>query len=968
MKVHIRPGPRKIEEDHGIGRVVHAQYKHLNKFDIELVPEGKTADVYAGHTQRFDMPRVDCLHSHGIYWTGDPGSGQYTGWHHGVNHKIVEAAREAVAITVPSEWVAMPFKRDMRISPRVIGHGIEVKEWKPGKPKGYTLWNKNRPTDVCDPTPAWELANRGAQVVSTFSTNRPVPETMKVTGRLPSNEMKDLIRGASVYLATTKETFGIGTLEAMACGVPILGYAWGGTADIVTHGKDSWLVNPGDVEALWKGLDWILAHRDEMGQAARETAQRYDWIGIIEQYARLYHEIAEQVRSEPQGVSIIITNYNYAAWVCEAADSALKQTRMPDEIIVVDDGSTDDSLKRLEWYGVGHPNVKIIAQKNLGVAAARSAGIQAATQEYLVCLDADDRLEPMFIESLLPAMIADRSLGIAYSGISVNYPDGGRSVQKDWPPEFSWDSQSIVSNPPSNCIPSSAIFRKEMWERAGPHKQEYAPGEDTEFWTRGLSIGFKARRVTSEPLFWYRAHPASASRHRAYRPIDDRMPWMRDRQFPMAAPLKDSIPPIRSYSDPLVSVIIPVGSGHTHYLPDALDSLLGQTLREWEVIVIDDTYQLKSNGKKDELVFHSEFDFSILRRYPFIVFDLSPKDARGAGGARNVGLKLAKAPLVLFLDADDVLLPNALAEMTRAYIASGGRYVYSDYHILKESGPLESMQSADYGQAVWLDRGLHGVTAIAPREWIEQAGGFDTRLSGWEEGDLFTRMAIRGFCGVRVPQALLVYRDYSGQRRKDSEAQAGDILKHMRERYGEYLSGGKAMGSCCGGNGDTLLKAKAILDQMPAETRAVDTIIAVDSQTVRMEFVGPQVGAITFFGKAREYRGGNNPIERFADIDPQDAVRMEGTGQWRRVVVVPATVPVDDERQASQWENDEVEAELFKEFAATSNWLMPPDESVVLAEDDIEAEEDEPKPRKRGRPKGRTKKNRERIVLSEVEG
>lgn len=966
MKVHIRPGPRRIEEDHGIGRVVHAQYKWLPKFDIELVAEGKAADVYAGHTQRFDMPRIDCAHFHGLYWTGDPGSGQYTGWHHGVNHKIVEAAREAVVITVPSEWVAMPFKRDMRISPRVIGHGIEVKEWKPGKPRGYVLWNKNRNGDVCNPAPAWELAKRGAQVVSTFSINRPMPETMKVTGRLPASEMKDLIQHAEVYLATTQETFGIGTLEAMACGVPVLGYAWGGSADIVTHGKDGWLVKPGDVESLWKGLDWILNHRAQLGEAARETAQRYDWPGIIEQYARLYHEIAEQKRTEPQGVSVVITNYNYAAFVCEAVDSALKQTRLPDEIIVVDDGSTDDSLKRLEQY-IGHSNVKVVAQKNLGVAAARSAGIQKATQEYLICLDADDRLEPAFIETLLPAMMSDRSLGIVYSGISVNYPDGGHSVQRDWPPEFSWDSQSIVSNPPSNCIPSACLFRREMWERAGPHKQEYAPGEDAEFWTRGLSVGFKAKRVTNEPLFWYRAHPASASRNKAYRPIDDRMPWMRDRQFPMAVPLKDSIPPIRSYSDPLVSVIIPVGSGHIHYLPDALDSLLGQTLREWEVIVIDDTYQLKSNGREINVVLQSEFDFSILRRYPFVVFDLASKDTRGAGGARNTGLKLARAPLVLFLDADDVLLPNALAEMTRAYIASGGRYIYSDYHTLKESGPLEAGQSADWRQDVWLDlssghAGLHSVTAFIPKEWIEQAGGFDTRLHGWEEGDLFTRMAILGFCGARVPQALMVYRAYSGIRRESSLAKVGDLVKGMRTRYGEYLSGEKQMTSCCGGNGDSLLKAKMILDRMPAEARAVDTIKAVDSQTVRMEFVGPQIGAITFFGKTREYRGGNNPIERFADVDPQDAMRMEGTGQWRRVVVVPATVPADDERKAAQWERDEIDAELPEEVAMTSDWLMPADELAALAQEEIEDKADEPKTRKRGRPKGRAKKDRNRIT------
>ena len=198
------------------------------------------------------------------------------------------------------------------------------------------------------------------------------------------------------------------------------------------------------------------------------------------------------------------------------------------------------------------------------------------------------------------------------------------------------------------------------------------------------------------------------------------------------------------------------------------------------------------------------------------------------------------------------------------------------------------------------------------------------------------------------------------------------------------------MGSCCGGNGDTLLKAKAILDQMPAEARAVDTIKAVDSQTVRMEFVGPQVGAITFFGKAREYRGGNNPTERFADIDPQDAARMEGSGQWRRVVVVPATVPVDSERQAAQWEKIEADEELLEEVSVTSDWLMPADESFEeLAQEDTKYDSLEhlaeviskeiisdavpdiierqlsglpksnPKPRKRGRPR----KNRERISV-----
>jgi hypothetical protein len=79
-------------------------------------------------------------------------------------------------------------------------------------------------------------------------------------------------------------------------------------------------------------------------------------------------------------------------------------------------------------------------------------------------------------------------------------------------------------------------------------------------------------------------------------PIDGDKPWTRDKSLmPMAAPTrKPNL--VRSYSEPLVSVIIPVGPGHAKHLNKALDSLLAQTFKQWEVIVIDDASRDETTG------------------------------------------------------------------------------------------------------------------------------------------------------------------------------------------------------------------------------------------------------------------------------------------------------------------------------------------------------------------------------------
>ena len=89
-------------------------------------------------------------------------------------------------------------------------------------------------------------------------------------------------------------------------------------------------------------------------------------------------------------VSIIINNYNYARYIAAAIDSALAQTWHPLEVIVVDDGSTDDSWAVIERYG---ERVRALRQPNGGQGAAYNAGFEASRGEWVLFLDSDDLLD-----------------------------------------------------------------------------------------------------------------------------------------------------------------------------------------------------------------------------------------------------------------------------------------------------------------------------------------------------------------------------------------------------------------------------------------------------------------------------------------------------------------------------------------------------------------------------------------------
>ena len=103
-------------------------------------------------------------------------------------------------------------------------------------------------------------------------------------------------------------------------------------------------------------------------------------------------------------ISIIIPVYNSEKYLATALESAKNQTYQNIEIILVDDGSTDNSITILEKYALSDNRIKIISQTNQGISAARNAGIKMATGKYITFLDSDDFLSRDAIEKMVTAI------------------------------------------------------------------------------------------------------------------------------------------------------------------------------------------------------------------------------------------------------------------------------------------------------------------------------------------------------------------------------------------------------------------------------------------------------------------------------------------------------------------------------------------------------------------------------------
>ncbi|NET12417.1 MAG: glycosyltransferase [Okeania sp. SIO1H6] len=205
-------------------------------------------------------------------------------------------------------------------------------------------------------------------------------------------------------------------------------------------------------------------------------------------------------------VSVVIPLHNCKRYVCQAVESVLRQSYTNYEIIVVDDGSTDNSHQVLLPY---MEQIKYLYQENQGVSAARNQGIEIASGEFVAFLDHDDFFLPNKLELQVACFENKPELGIVHSGWRRVDPQGEPLADvHPWYQAPNLDLEDWVRWKP--ILPSAMMFRREWLKKAGGFDIRFQQAGDIDLAIRLTLMGSQFAWV-SQILVCYREHDANES-------------------------------------------------------------------------------------------------------------------------------------------------------------------------------------------------------------------------------------------------------------------------------------------------------------------------------------------------------------------------------------------------------------------------------------------------------------------------
>jgi glycosyltransferase involved in cell wall biosynthesis len=204
-------------------------------------------------------------------------------------------------------------------------------------------------------------------------------------------------------------------------------------------------------------------------------------------------------------VSVVVPTFNYGRYVTQAVESVLSQTYLHFEVIVVDDGSTDDTRERLEPY---RGRIHYVYQKNGGISSARNTGIEASRGRLIALLDSDDLWHPRKLEIQVDYLRQHPEIALL-----------GSTAIKDM--QFGWPAPAQVNENTGKAIalselvirsyfaPSSIIIRRECFQKVGLFDTSLRAVEDRDMWIRVASRYLVAN--LQMPLIYYRLHDGNMS-------------------------------------------------------------------------------------------------------------------------------------------------------------------------------------------------------------------------------------------------------------------------------------------------------------------------------------------------------------------------------------------------------------------------------------------------------------------------
>lgn len=211
------------------------------------------------------------------------------------------------------------------------------------------------------------------------------------------------------------------------------------------------------------------------------------------------------IQSNNPLVTVYVLNYNYAKYLKDCINSVLLQSYDNYEIIIIDDGSTDNSKEVLSEYE-SYERIRVIYQENIGLIKSIFGAFSIANGEYVVRVDADDWIAPQFIEKLVGGIEVDECIAMIFPDY-YEVDESGQLLHRVKRHDFSADVTLLDQPAHGACT----LIRRSAYFDVGGHNQKLQCQDGVDIWL-ALTGKYKVANI-KEPLFYYRKHSRSLTKN-----------------------------------------------------------------------------------------------------------------------------------------------------------------------------------------------------------------------------------------------------------------------------------------------------------------------------------------------------------------------------------------------------------------------------------------------------------------------
>ena len=448
------------------------------------------------------------------------------------------------------------------------------------------------------------------------------------------------------------------------------------------------------------------------------------------------------VTSKRPNLSVVMSVYNAERHLERAVRSVLNQTYQNFEFIIIDDASTDQTKDLLRK--IKDMRVKIIRnEENLGLTKSLNKAIQIARGQLIARMDGDDLSVPHRFEKQLDFLKKHTDYAVVGSSYyQINQDDCIVSLVKvltdDTAIKKGLEKQNWFGH-------GSVMMRKEAFNKVGGYDERFIFAQDYDLWLR-ISEHYKVANI-EEPLYFWRVSGAGISTQKE----KEQKTFA---QFALAEAHKRRVNDMQNEAiakSPMVSVIVPTYN-RPHMLSEALKSIVSQTYKNYEIIVIND-------GGEDVEKVVANFNDRGCTSY------VKHGKNRGLAAARNTGIKIAKGKYVAYLDDDDVFYPEHLETLVKFLISGESKVAYTDahraHHKMVEGKYFLEKKDVPYSCDFNFDRILREnyipvLCIMHEKSCFDRVGVFDETLASHEDWDLWMRMS-REFKFLHIPKVTCAF-------------------------------------------------------------------------------------------------------------------------------------------------------------------------------------------------------------------